>query len=402
MFRLQTLRMVLSGLCYFRIAGTEDFAFGRADEMRELLSGNEACVRGALAAGVSFFAGYPITPSTEIAEEMAELLPKNGGIFVQMEDEIASACAMIGAAAAGRRAMTATSGPGYSLMQEAIGYACMAEVPCVIVNVMRGGPGTGLPTKSAQADVMQARWGTHGDHPAVTIVPKNVLECFEMLVAAVNVAERLRMPVSVLMDEIVGHMREIVELPSQVDRWRRPALTTPIDEYRHFGDDRNYDSAVAVFGEGYRIHLTSLTHRSDGFPTNDPKTIEWNMRRLAAKVSANQHWLYDVIATDVEEADTVICSYGSIARSAQEARFAFMAMHPDRKIGHLRLRMIWPFPYGRLVELLRHVRKLVVPEMNLGQLRHEFERTVSPDVEVVGVNRVDGEMITPEEIIEML
>jgi 2-oxoglutarate ferredoxin oxidoreductase subunit alpha len=370
--------------------------------VKELLSGNEACVRGSLAAGVTFFAGYPITPSTEIAEEMAEELPRRGGNFVQLEDEIASICVMVGASAAGRKAMTATSGPGYSLMQEGIGYACMVEVPCVIVNVMRGGPATGLPTRSAQADVMQARWGTHGDHPAVSIVPKNVVECFEMMVFAVNVSERLRMPVTLLMDEIVGHMREVVDLPEKAELWERPKMTKSVDEYLHYGDDTNFDSALASFGEGYRIHLTGLTHRPDGFPTNDPKMIAWNMDRLAKKINHNRSWLYDVVATDVQGADTVICSYGSIARSAQEARFAFMAEHPKRKVGHLRLRMIWPFPQSKLVELLRGVKKLVVPEMNQGQMRHEFERAVSPDVEVVGVNRVDGEMLTPEEIMEAL
>jgi 2-oxoglutarate ferredoxin oxidoreductase subunit alpha len=368
----------------------------------KLLSGNEACVQGALKAGVTFFAGYPITPSTEIAEEMAEELPRCGGLFVQMEDEIASICAMVGASASGSKSMTATSGPGYSLMQEGIGYACMAEVPCVIVNVMRGGPATGLPTRSAQADIMQARWGTHGDHPAVAIVPKNVMECFEMMVLAVNVSERLRMPVSLLMDEIVGHMREIVNLPERDDVWQRPKLTTPVDDYVHFADSTNFDSALAGFGEGYRIHLTGLTHRPDGFPTNDPKVIAWKMDRLAKKITLNRDWLYDVVATDVQGADTVICSYGSIARSAQEARFAFMAQHPERRVGHIRLRMVWPFPQFKLVELLRGVKKLVVPEMNQGQLKHEFERAVSPDVEVVGVNRVDGEMLTPEEIMEAL
>jgi len=368
----------------------------------KLLSGNEACVQGALKAGVTFFAGYPITPSTEIAEEMAEELPRCGGLFVQMEDEIASICAMVGASASGSKSMTATSGPGYSLMQEGIGYACMAEVPCVIVNVMRGGPATGLPTRSAQADIMQARWGTHGDHPAVAIVPKNVMECFEMMVLAVNVSERLRMPVSLLMDEIVGHMREIVNLPERDDVWQRPKLTTPVDDYVHFADSTNFDSALAGFGEGYRIHLTGLTHRPDGFPTNDPKVIAWKMDRLAKKITLNRDWLYDVVATDVQGADTVICSYGSIARSAQEARFAFMAQHPERRVGHMRLRMVWPFPQDKLVELLRGVKKLVVPEMNQGQLKHEFERAVSPDVEVVGVNRVDGEMLTPEEIMEAL
>ncbi|MEO0108488.1 MAG: 2-oxoacid:acceptor oxidoreductase subunit alpha, partial [candidate division WOR-3 bacterium] len=352
--------------------------------MRELLSGNEACVRGALAAGVTFFAGYPITPSTEIAEEMARVLPQRGGVFIQMEDEIASICAMLGASAAGRKAMTATSGPGFSLMQEGIGYACMAELPVLIVNVMRGGPATGLPTRPAQADVMQARWGTHGDHPGVAIVPKNVQECFEMMILAVNVSERLRMPVSVRMDEIVGHMREVVELPDREseesgprpDLWLRPKLTTPVDEYLHYADWTNCDSALASFGDGYRIHLTGLTHRPDGFPTNDPKVIAWKMERLQQKIALNRHWLYDVVATDVQGADTVICSYGSIARSAQEARFAFMQQHPDRRVGHFRLRMIWPFPQAKLVEELRGVRKLVVPEMNQGQMRHEFERAI--------------------------
>jgi 2-oxoglutarate ferredoxin oxidoreductase subunit alpha len=366
----------------------------------QLLSGNEACAIGALRAGVRFFAGYPITPSTEIAEYLARELPRLGGTFVQMEDEIASICCMNGATAAGLKAMTATSGPGFSLMQEGIGYSIMAELPCVVVDVMRGGPATGTPTRSSQGDVMQARHGTHGDHPIVALCPWSVRECFDLTVEAVNVSERLRIPVIMLMDEILGHMREAVDLPEKVELWQPTRPKPAPGEYYHYDDSNNYDARIASFGEGYRVHLTGLTHRKDGFPTDDPETIRWNMDRLRRKVDDNRSWLWDVTYEDLG-AETIIVCYGSAARSAMEAKRQF-ERKTGRRVGILRVRMVWPFPSERMVSYLRSARRVIVPEMNQGQLKRTVERSVSRDVPVISVLRYDGEMLTPEEIIEAL
>ncbi|MCS7258988.1 MAG: 2-oxoacid:acceptor oxidoreductase subunit alpha [candidate division WOR-3 bacterium] len=366
----------------------------------QLLSGNEATALGALKAGVRFFAGYPITPSTEIAEVMAEELPKVGGIFIQMEDEIASICAVIGAGASGMRAMTATSGPGFSLMQEGIGYAVMAEVPCIIVNVQRGGPATGLPTKVSQADVMAARWGTHGDHPIVALAPYSVLESFELTVKAVEFSLRLRMPVIILSDEIIGHMREVVKLPEEVTIYSPPPLTKSRDEYYHYDDDTNFDAPYAHFGQGYRIHLTGLTHRKDGFPTNDPKIIKWKLDRLLEKITKNREWLHLVDYQDLDS-DTVIVSYGSSARSALEAKFEYEQRH-NKKIGFLRLITIWPFHYQKLQSLLKNAKRVIVVEMNQGQMTREISRVIKHNAELINVNRYDGELITPEEILAVL
>lgn len=364
----------------------------------QLLSGNEACAIGAIRAGVRFFAGYPITPSTEIAEYLARELPRVGGTCIQMEDEIGSICCMNGATAAGLKAMTATSGPGFSLMQEGIGYSIMAELPCVIVNVMRGGPATGTPTRTSQGDLMQARYGTHGDHPIVVLCPWGVRECFELMVESVNVSERLRIPAILLMDEIVGHMRETVELPEEVRVWRPTNPKKPGERYYHYEDDTNYDYGIASFGEGYRVHLTGLVHRKDGFPSDEPSVVRWNLDRLRRKLADNESWLWDLTYEDLGS-ETVIVCYGSAARSALEAKRQY-ERKTGRRVGILRLRMVWPFPQRRLVSLLRSARRVVVPEMNQGQMNRSVERAVSRDVPVVSVLRYDGEMLTPEEIID--
>jgi len=366
----------------------------------QLLSGNEACALGALKAGVRFFAGYPITPSTEIAEMMSEELPKLGGIFIQMEDEIASICAMVGASAAGMKAMTATSGPGFSLMQEGIGYAIMTEVPCVIVNVQRGGPATGLPTKVAQADVMAARWGTHGDHPIVALAPWSVMESFTLTVKAIEISERLRLPVLILSDEIIGHMREVVSIPESVAIHERKKPTKSKDEYLHYHDETNFDAPFAHFGEGFRIHISGLTHRQDGFPTNDPKVIKWKMDRLRNKTDLNRDWLHFDEHLDLD-AETVIVSYGSSARAALEAKNEF-EKNGSKKIGFLRLITLWPFHYMKVAELLQNTKRVVVVEMNQGQMTREIARAVRRDVQVIDVNRYDGELITPAEVLEKL
>lgn len=366
----------------------------------QLLSGNEACALGALKAGVRFFAGYPITPSTEIAEMMSEELPKVGGVFIQMEDEIASICAMIGASAAGMKAMTSTSGPGFSLMQEGIGYAIMTEVPCVIVNVQRGGPATGLPTKVAQADVMAARWGTHGDHPIVAIAPGGVMESFTLSVKAIEISERLRLPVIILSDEIIGHMREVIDVPQTVSVCERKKTTKSRDAYLHYDDDTNFDAVVAYFGEGYRIHISGLTHRKDGFPTNDSKVITWKMNRLKNKIDMNQDWLHLDEHFDLD-AETILVSYGSSARTALEAKKEY-ERKSTKKIGFLRLITLWPFHYQKVAELLQNAKRVVVVEMNQGQMTHEIARAAKQDVEIINVNRYDGELITPEQVLSVL
>ncbi|MEO0082666.1 MAG: transketolase C-terminal domain-containing protein, partial [candidate division WOR-3 bacterium] len=273
-------------------------------------------------------------------------------------------------------------------------------LPCVIVNVMRGGPATGTPTRTSQADVMQARWGTHGDHPIVALCPWSVRECFDLTVEAVNFSERLRIPVIVLMDEIVGHMRERVELPDQAKLWQAPAGRKEPSDYYHYEDSTNFDARIASFGEGYRVHLTGLVHRKDGFPSDEPEIIKWNLDRLRDKIEANRAWLWDLTFEDIG-AETVIVCYGSAARSAMEAKRQFESK-TGRSVGILRLRMVWPFPFKRLVALLQSCRRVVVPEMNQGQLSRSVEQVVNRDVPVVPVLRYDGEMLTPEEVLEAL
>jgi len=365
--------------------------------MRELVSGNEACAEAALRAGVRFFGGYPITPSTEIAERMAEGLPRVGGVFVQMEDEIASIMSIIGASAAGVCAMTATSGPGFSLMQEGIGYAAMIEVPIVVVNVMRGGPATGLPTKGSQGDLQQARWGTHGDHPVVALAPRGVQETFTLTLRAVEVSQRLRVPVVLLLDEFIGHMREIVSFPKRVEVYHRQRPRTAPADYVHYAEDNNYNAPYASFGEGYAIHFTGLNHRPDGFPINDRPTIRWNNQRLLAKIEDNLAYLEDNFIEDDPKAETLLVSFGSAARSAYEAK-----MLAERPLAYMRLLTVWPFPDATLRRLARNRKRVVVVEMNEGQLCREVARVTGAETELVSVTRNDGSMVSPQEVLEAL
>jgi 2-oxoglutarate ferredoxin oxidoreductase subunit alpha len=365
--------------------------------MRRLVSGNEACAEAALRAGIRFFGGYPITPSTEIAELMAEELPRVGGVFMQMEDEIASIMAIVGASSAGVPSMTATSGPGFSLMQEGIGYAAMTEVPVVIVDVMRGGPATGLPTKGSQADLQQARWGTHGDHPVVALAPRGVEETFVLTLRAVEISERLRVPVVLLTDEFIGHMREIVSFPSKVEVYHRQRPRVASSEYVHYADENNYNAPYASFGGGYAVHLTGLTHRSDGFPTNDAPTIRWNNERLRTKIEDNLAYLEDNYVDDDPDADTLIVAFGSSARSAYEAKLL-----TDKPLAYIRLLTLWPFPDATIRRLARGRKRVVVPEMNDGQLCREVQRCTDADTELVSVTRNDGSMLTPREVLEAL
>jgi 2-oxoglutarate/2-oxoacid ferredoxin oxidoreductase subunit alpha len=368
----------------------------------QLLQGNRACALGALAAGCRFFAGYPITPSSEIAEIMARELPKLGGKFIQMEDEIASIAAIIGASVGGLKVMTATSGPGFSLMQENIGYAVVAEVPCVVINVMRGGPSTGLPTSPAQGDVMQARWGTHGDHPIIALAPATVLETFELTLAAFNFAEKFRTPVLVLMDEIVGHMREKVALPEvgvgQIVNREMP--TVPPEWYEPFGNPPSDVPPLAPFGEGYRYHITGLLHDARGFPTSRLDEIQPWIDRVFRKIDNNRDEICMWDGDGIDDARVLLVAYGSTARSARQAIKLARARY-GRKVGLLRLKTLWPFPEEAVERAAENAQRVVVAEMNLGQIALEVERLVGRS-KVLRVGRADGQMVTPEQILDAM
>ncbi len=368
----------------------------------KLLQGNEACAEGALAAGCRFFAGYPISPSSEIAEHLSIRLPQMGGRFIQMEDEIAAMGAILGAAATGAKVMTATSGPGYSLKQENIGYAAMAEIPCVIVNVMRGGPSTGLPTMPAQADVMQARWGTHGDHPAVALAPASVREVYDETIRAFNIAERFRTPVSLLIDEIIAHMRERVELPepSEITLWERPRPVGPPAEYLAYAETPSGVPPMADFGSGYRYHITGLYHDVRGLPKDSPDVVNALQQRLMRKIELGLSDILKTEATHLEDATLGLVAYGSSARSAKAA--VRLARARGIRVGLFRLVTLWPFPEAALSALASRLRHLVVPEMNLGQLALEVERVAQGRCPVHRVSKVTGEPIPPEQILETL
>ncbi len=367
-----------------------------------LMQGDEACAEGAIAAGCRFCAGYPITPATEIVETLSRRLPQVGGKFIQMEDELASIAAVIGASVGGAKALTATSGPGFSLMQENIGYAAMAEIPCVIVDVQRLGPSTGRPTSPSQGEVMQARWGTHGDHPIIALAPDSVREAFDLTVEAFNFAERYRTPVILLMDELVGHMREPVELPSPgtLEVTERTKTRVPPEWYKPFenrpeGPNVNVPPLVP-FGEGYRYHITGLHHDERGYATNRLEEIQPWLERIFRKIDSA---LSDIIlyeARGIEDANTLVIAYGATARSASHA--VRQARSRGHRVGFLRLKTIWPFPEEVVEHAASRLHHVVVPELNLGQLALEVERIVGRH-KVCRVGRADGEMIQPGEIL---
>ncbi|MDO9211924.1 MAG: 2-oxoacid:acceptor oxidoreductase subunit alpha [Deltaproteobacteria bacterium] len=368
----------------------------------QLMQGNEACAEGALRAGCRFFAGYPITPASEIAERLSYQLPQVDGTFIQMEDEIASMGAVIGASLAGVKSMTATSGPGFSLMQENLGFACMAEVPCVVVNVMRGGPSTGLPTNPSQGDVMQARWGTHGDHPIIVLSPTSVMECFSLTIKAFNYSEKYRTPVILLMDEVVAHMREKVVLPdaSEVEVIDRVKPSVPPEWYLPYEDTSFGVPPMGIFGEGYRYHVTGLVHDIRGFPTLRQDEIKPFLLRLFRKISTHFNDIQLFENFFIEDADLVIVAFGCTARSAHRAMVEARAR--GMKVGLLKLITLWPFP-RRFVEPLTQAGKtLLVPEMNMGQISREVKRVNQGMTEVITVNKIDGTMITPQEILEKI
>ena len=369
-----------------------------AETNARLMQGNEAVAEGAIAAGVTFFAGYPITPSTEIAEQMAKLLPKIGGTFLQMEDEIGAMGAILGASLAGAKVMDATSGPGFSLKQELIGYAACAEIPCVLVNVQRVGPSTGQPTAPSQGDVMQVRWGTHGDHPMIALSPWSVRESFDMAVMAVNYAERFRTPVILLTDEIVGHLRENVVLPSadELEIYpRRLPKKTRAEGYQPFAVGENLVPDVARFGDGYRIHVTGLLHDETGFPSGSPVVTEQLIHRLHEKINRVGEEIIHTEEHFMEDAEYAVVSYGGTARTAYEAVRAARA--EGIRVGFLRLQTIWPFADAAIGRLADRVKKILVAELNYGQLTGEVTRAShgTPVRPCLKYNMLD---FTPQEI----
>ncbi len=375
----------------------------RATQPRpRLLQGNEAVVEGALYAGCRFFAGYPITPATEISEAMSFRLPAVGGTFIQMEDEIASLGATIGASLAGTKAMTATSGPGFSLMQENLGFACVAEVPLVIVNVMRGGPSTGLPTQVSQGDVQQARWGTHGDHPIIVLAAATTWDCFSLTVKAFNLAEKYRTPVILLSDEVVAHTREKIVLPPpgalEVSDRVRPSM--PPEWYVPYEDNARGVPEMGIFGDGYRYHVTGLIHDLHGFPTERPDEIEPFLKRLFRKITQHFADIQMVEEELTDDAEVLVVAYGSVARSARRA--VREARQQGLKAGLIKLITLWPFPRQLLEPLLARVRAVLVPELNMGQMSREVKRVNQGMTRVETLNRIDGNLITPKEILERL
>ena len=358
----------------------------------EFWQGNTACAEGALAAGCTFFGGYPITPSTEVAEHMAVKLPKKKGVFVQMEDEIASMAAIIGASWTGARVMTATSGPGFSLMMENIGFAAMTETPCVIVNIQRGGPSTGQPTMAAQGDMLQCRFGSHGDYSIIALCPASVQEMFELTARAFNLADHYRVPVFLMADEIVGHMRERINIPDKVDQVLRRELA---GGKLPFQADEDLIPGFATFGRGHGVHVTGLTHDERGYPcTTNPGVHAVLVQRLVEKIENARHTIadYDVINPDAEQ---IFVAYGAPVRTVQQV----LHDHGGKDIGFLRLRTVWPFPENAL-KVFPSAREFLVPELNMGQIAREIERHVR--VPVRAIPKLGGDLHTPDELVRTL
>jgi 2-oxoglutarate ferredoxin oxidoreductase subunit alpha len=361
------------------------------------IQGNEACAKGAIAAGCRFFAGYPITPSTEVAETLARELPKVGGSFVQMEDEIASAGAIIGGSWGGTKSMTATSGPGISLMQENIGYAFMTETPIVVVDVQRGSPSTAQPTMASQSDMMQARWGSHGDYEPIALSPSSVQEFFDFTVKAFNLAEEYRCPVLVMADEVIGHMREkiVVEDDIEIVARKRPEKS---DDYLPFENIEDGTTPMPAFGDGFNIHVTGLTHDERGYPdTNTPETHHKLVQRICDKILNNKDKICSVKSESCEDADVIIVSYGAPVRSAVEA--VKRARADGKKVGYVKLDTPWPFPDEQLRQITKNASDILVVEMNLGQMYHEVRSEIKDaDVHLMGV--IGGLLPTPDEILD--
>ncbi len=361
--------------------------------------GNIVVAEAAVAAGCNFFAGYPITPSSEIAAHMALLLPRVGGHFIQMEDEIAAMGAIIGASLAGAKSLTATSGPGFSLKMENLGFGYLVEAPCVIINVMRGGPSTGLPTHPAQADVMQTRWGTHGDHPTIALTPAFHQEMYLETIRAFNLAEELRIPVIVLLDEVLGHLSEglIPPKPGTFEIINRKITTVPPEEYYPHDPSFGDVPPFIPYFEGYRWHTTGLNHDKTGFPTTDPQLVTEDEKRLMRKVTCNRELIDKVEYFMAEDAEIGIFSFGSTARAAMVA--VKKARAKGIKAGLMRALTLWPFPNRQVLEFAKNLKTLIVAEFNLGQMVYEVERSVKMELPVKRVNKVGGVPIAPAEIL---
>jgi 2-oxoglutarate ferredoxin oxidoreductase subunit alpha len=369
---------------------------------QHFMHGDHACAEGAIAAGCRFFGGYPITPSTEIAERLARRMPEVGGVFIQMEDELGSIASVLGASAAGVRSMTATSGPGFSLMMENLGLAVMMEIPCVIVNVQRGSPSTGLPTMPGQSDVMQARWGSHGDYEIAVYTPWSPQEIFDLTILSFNIADRYRIPVVLLADEVIGHMVERVVIPEQdqIEIWeRKRPKESPNGGFNPFEvQDDDLVPPMVHAGEGYHIHYTGLTHDERGYPDMTADTHHALVSRLVQKVRRNADQIIRTEGYHLEDAQILVIAYGCTARSARRA--VSEARLQGIKVGLLRLISIWPFPEDLLRELSETVEHFIIPELNLGQISQEVERVVRRPVK--GVHHAGGAMIPPERIVEAI
>jgi len=367
------------------------------------LQGNEVCVEAALYSGLDFFAGYPITPSTEIVEHLASRLPQKGGCFIQMEDEIASMCAIIGASLTGMKAMTATSGPGFSLMQEAIGYAVMAEIPCVIVNVQRGGPSTGMPTSVSQGDVMQAKWGTHGDHTIITLTASNHQDLFAMTVEAFNLAETYRTPVILLLDEVVGHMREKLLMPEPAEIPLIERLHTSVKEgtdYHPYLPREDGRLPMSDFGGVHRYNVTGLVHDMWGFPSNNPKIAHGLMRHIVDKIENRVSKITRTKEYFLDDAEGILISYGSSARSALHV--VKNRRKSGERLGLLELQTLWPFPAELVHERCAHAKYVLVVELNMGQVLQEVKKAVDDPSKIFLANKIDGTFITPTDIRDVI
>lgn len=366
------------------------------------LDGDFSLAEGALAAGCRFFAGYPITPSTETAERFSERIPHVGGIFIQMEDEIASIAALIGASWTGAKAMTVTSGPGFSLMMENIGLACMMEVPLVIANVQRGGPSTGLPTLTGQQDMMQAKWGSHGDYEIIALAPDSPQECFDLTIKAFNLAETYRVPTFVMTDECVGHMHEkvVIPLPEEIEVVERTWYEGSKDKYLPYKPGKDEVPLMVKAGEGYRFHTTGLTHDKRGYPVINAECQDWCVRHLVDKIRKNAHKIVELEEEETEGADVVVVSYGITSRVAVKA--VQQARKAGIKVGTLRLITVWPFPEDRIKELAKRIKAFVVPEINLGQIRREVERCAFGQAPAVGVSHCGGWVHNPDDIFKAI
>ena len=366
------------------------------------IDGDHACCEGALAAGARFAAGYPITPSTEVVERFAARVPTVGGTFIQMEDELAASITLQGAVWGGAKAFTVTSGPGFSLMMEHIGYAAMTETPCVFVDVQRGGPSTGLPTLPAQADMMQARWGSHGDYEIIALCPNSPQECFDLTIKAFNLAEEFRVPVMFMMDEVVGHMTERVVIPpaDQIEVVPRRHTHRPAGGYLPYGTNGDLVPEMAHAGEGYMFHVTGLAHDERGYPNMTPQTQDKLVRRLQGKIHSAADRIAMLEEEHLENADVVVVSYGITSRVAQRA--IDLARARGLRVGKLRLITAWPFPEKKICDLARNVKAFVVPELNLGQMVREVERAAGGRARTCPVPHAGGSVHQPREILDVI